>query len=92
MPAKKKGKKGDKGKRKSSRLKALADMEVAKGKCKVFLKAYPTYCAASDSSPSPKIMRTCRESLEEDKLVTQVRTFTPLTGEAIGRDSNTCSV
>lgn len=83
MPAKKKGTKGDKGKRKASRLKAAEERELAKGKCKLFLKAYQTHCAASDSSPSQKIVRACRESVEEDKSMSKVRTFTHFNREAI---------
>lgn len=70
MP-KKKGK-GGKGKRKASRQQAVEEREEAMVKCKRFLKAYQTHCAASDSIPSPKIVSACRESVEEDKSLTKV--------------------
>ena len=73
MPKKKGKKKGGKGKKKAAKLKAAAEREEAMVKCKLFMKAYQTHCAASDSSPSPKILKACRESVEEDKSLCKVR-------------------
>jgi hypothetical protein len=79
MPKKKKGMKGAKGKKKAAKLKAIAEREEAMVKCKYFLKTYQTHCAASDSSPSPKIVRGCRESIEEDISLAKVRNITLFT-------------
>lgn len=82
MP-KKKGTGGKGKKRKASRIKAAAEREEAMVKCKHFLKAYQTHCAASDSAPSPKIVSACRESVEEDKSLTKVSNIHTLSPEAI---------
>lgn len=73
MPTKKgKGGPGKGKKRKASRAQAAAEREEVMVKCKRFLKAYQTNCAASDSTPSPKIVSACRECVEEDKSMTKV--------------------
>lgn len=73
MPAKKKGgKKGGKAKKKAAKLKAAKEKEVAKGKTKIFLHAYNTNCASSDSVPSARILSACRDCMEDDKPLTKV--------------------
>lgn len=73
MPKKKGKKKGAKGKKKAAKLKAAAEREEVLVKCKQFLKAYQAHCTTSDSSPSPKIVKACRESVEEEKSLFKVR-------------------
>ena len=76
MPGKKgKGKKG--GKAKAGKVKAAEEREEAVRKTKIFLRAYQTYCAASGSVPSGRVISASRECIEEESSMTKVRKFTP---------------
>ncbi len=71
MPAKKRGAKKGGKKKKAARAKATEERDQAMLKMRRFLKAYPTHCAAADSTQSPGIMAACRESLDEEKIFTK---------------------
>ena len=70
MP-KKKGKKAKKGGKKKAAV--AAEKEEVKGKTKIFLKVYQTNCMMTDSIPIPRILKSCRECLEEGKPLTKVK-------------------
>lgn len=74
MP-KKKGKKGKSKKGSKKKAAVAAEKEEVKGKTKIFLRVYQTNCLMTDSVPIPRILKSCRECLEEGKPLTKVKIF-----------------
>ena len=73
MPTKKKkggaGKGTGKGKKSAA---AAAESEQMVRTCRNFLKVYQQRCAAANNTAWPRILRDCRECVENEKPLTKV--------------------